>query len=142
MATSLKTEIGREFEAGHCGKDVRSDLRVGFESRDSGDLEISVESRVKPYYGEAITAQARQVLEQLGVKNARLTIRDEGALPFVIAARIEAAVRRAGLAHGRRAKKLLLLLLPLVIASAARGFTCRAASPSITSMPPCMDRTP
>jgi citrate lyase subunit beta / citryl-CoA lyase len=103
MATSLKTEIGREFEAGHCGKDVRSDLRVGFESRDSGDLEISVESRVKPYYGEAITAQARQVLEQLGVKNARLTIRDEGALPFVIAARIEAAVRRAGLAHGRRA---------------------------------------
>ena len=35
--------------------------------------------------------------------HARIAIHDEGALPFVIAARIEAAVRRAGLGQGLRA---------------------------------------
>src|SRR5262249_53136307 len=69
---------------------------------DSGGIEISLESRVGPYYGEAILEQARRVLEDLGIRQAHLAIHDEGALPFVIAARIEAAVQRAGLALGRR----------------------------------------
>ena len=40
----------------------------------------------------------------LGVEHAKLTIVDEGALPFVIAARVEAAVRRAG--AGRRRDRM------------------------------------
>ena len=52
-----------------------------------------MESRVAPYYGDSILAQARQVLEALGVKHARVAIHDEGALPFVISARIEAAAQ-------------------------------------------------
>jgi citrate lyase subunit beta/citryl-CoA lyase len=87
----------RTGEAGHYGKDVRSDLHVAIEPRESGGLEITLESRVAPYYGGSIVAQARQVLEALGVRDARVAIHDEGALPFVIAARIEAAVKRAGL---------------------------------------------
>lgn len=92
----------RSAEAGHWGKEVRSDLHVAFESRDSGGVEISLESRVAPYYDSAIMDQAREVLAELGVKHARVTIHDEGALPFIIAARIEAAVRRAGIALGKR----------------------------------------
>lgn len=92
----------RSAEAGHWGKEVRSDLHVAFESRDSGGVEISLESRVAPYYGSAIMDQTREVLAELGVKHARVTIHDEGALPFIIAARIEAAVRRAGIALGKR----------------------------------------
>ena len=90
-------------EAGHWGKDVRSDLYVALEPRGAGGIEIELESRVAPYYGQAIRARAREVLETLGVTHARLSIHDEGALPFVIAARIEAATRRAGLGEGRRA---------------------------------------
>ncbi len=90
-------------EAGRSGPDVRSDLHVAFESRTSGGLKLELESRVAAYYGDNIREQARAVLNQLGVAHARLVIHDEGALPFVIAARIEAAVRRAGLAEGRRA---------------------------------------
>jgi citrate lyase subunit beta/citryl-CoA lyase len=75
---------------------------VAFESRDTGGVEISLESRVAPYYGNAILEQARQVLDELDIKHARLTIHDEGALPFVIAARIEATVRRAGMALGKK----------------------------------------
>jgi citrate lyase subunit beta/citryl-CoA lyase len=90
-------------EAGHWGKDVRSDLHVSIEPRDSGGLEITLESRVGLYYGSSILSQTRQVLESLGVKHARISIHDEGALPFVISARIEAAVKRAGLGGGQRA---------------------------------------
>ena len=54
-------------------------------------------------YGAAIQAQALAVLETLGVRDAAVRIEDAGALPFVIAARIEAAVRRAGLPVARQA---------------------------------------
>ena len=90
-------------EAGHWGKDIRSDLHVAIEPRDSGGIELGLESRVAPYYGEAILAQTRQVLEALGVKNAKVSIHDEGALPYVIAARLETAARRAGLANNNKA---------------------------------------
>ena len=90
-------------QAGHFGKDVRSDLHVVVEARDGGGLEITMESRIAPYYGSSILGQARQVLETLGVKHARVAIHDEGALPFVISARIEGAAKRAGLGLGRKA---------------------------------------
>jgi citrate lyase subunit beta / citryl-CoA lyase len=90
-------------EAGRAGDDVRSDLHVTFEARASGGIGIDLRSRVDLYYGENIRRQVRDVLQALGVEHAHLTITDEGALPFVIAARVEAAVRRAGLGSGRSA---------------------------------------
>jgi citrate lyase subunit beta/citryl-CoA lyase len=89
-------------EAGHCGVEIRSDLQVRLEARERGGLEIDIESRVEIYYGDSIRRQAEEVLEALGVRHARVEIHDEGALPFVIAARIEAAARRAGLGVGTR----------------------------------------
>jgi citrate lyase subunit beta/citryl-CoA lyase len=77
-------------------------LQVRIEPRDRGGITIELESRVKPYYGESIQRQSEEVLEALGVRHALVHIHDEGALPFVIAARIEAAARRAGLGQGTR----------------------------------------
>ena len=88
-------------EAGHWGTDIRSDLHVAYEARGSGGIEISLESRVAPYYGQTILEQARAVLAALGVEHARIAIHDEGALPFTIGARIEAAARRAGAGAGK-----------------------------------------
>ena len=103
MAGSVEQKAAKAGEAGHFGKDVRSDLHVSVEARDGGGLDITMESRVAPYYGSSILAQARQVLEILGIKHARVALHDEGALPFVISARIEAAAKRAGLGLGRKA---------------------------------------
>ena len=100
--SAVETTSPRSAEAGHWGKDVRSDVHVAFEVRDTGGVEISLESRVAPYYGTVILEQTREVLAELGVKHARAAIHDEGALPFIIAARIEAAARRAGIGLGRR----------------------------------------
>ena len=90
-------------EAGHWGKDIRSDLHVALEPRDGGGLELTLESRVGLYYGESILSQTRQVLGSLGVKHARVSIHDEGALPFVISARLETAAKRAGLGDEKKA---------------------------------------
>ncbi|MGA9506699.1 MAG: aldolase/citrate lyase family protein, partial [Terriglobales bacterium] len=102
MSSATETTLPRSAEAGHWGKDVRSDVHVAFEARDAGGVEISLESRVAAYYGSAILEQTRAVLAELGVQHARVAIHDEGALPFVISARIEAAAKRAGIALGKR----------------------------------------
>ena len=99
MTVATETRTG---EAGHSGAEIRSDLHVRIEPRERGGIAIEFESRVKPYYGDSIRRQAEGVLEALGVRHAQVQIHDEGALPFVIAARIEAAVRRAGLGEGTR----------------------------------------
>jgi len=99
MSVAAETRVG---EAGHSGPDIRSDLHVRIEPVDSGGIQIELESRVKPYYGDAIREQAEEVLKELGVRHARVQIHDEGALPFVISARIEVAARRAGLGGGTR----------------------------------------
>ena len=102
MSSAVETTSPHSAEAGHWGKEVRSDVHVAFEARGGGGIEIVLESRVAPYFGTAILEQTRQVLDELGVKHARVAIHDEGALPFVIAARIESAARRAGAALGKR----------------------------------------
>jgi citrate lyase subunit beta/citryl-CoA lyase len=89
-------------EAGRSGPEVRSDVRVRIEARERGAIEIKLHSRVEPYYGDSIRRQAESVLEELGIRHADLEMEDEGALPFVISARIEAAARRAGLGKGTR----------------------------------------
>jgi len=101
MSDTVATGV-RIGEAGHCGAEVRSDVQVRIEPRDASGISIDIQSRVQPYYGDSIRRQTEEVLEALGIRHAQVEIRDEGALPFVIAARIEAAVRRAGLGQGTR----------------------------------------
>src|SRR5580658_589046 len=103
MPAAAETRVARRGEAGRAGPEVRSDLYVGFEERASGGIEVDLRSRVDLYYGDAIRRQIRDVLQALGVEHAHVAIIDEGALPFVIAARVEAAVRRAGLGQGKSA---------------------------------------
>ena len=103
MSSEASNDRPVRGEAGPVGDSVRSDLFVAFTPQPAG-LKITLRSRVAPYYGDQIRAQAEQVLDQLGVTAGDLEIDDRGALPFVIAARIEAAVRAAGLGTGRRAR--------------------------------------
>jgi citrate lyase subunit beta/citryl-CoA lyase len=81
--------------AGRRGPDVRSDLWVELELRPSGGIELAIKSKVDFMYGEANRKLVSDTLKALGVEHARVTIEDTGALPFVITARIEAAVRRS-----------------------------------------------
>jgi citrate lyase subunit beta / citryl-CoA lyase len=110
-----ETHTKRVGEAGHWGKDVRSDAHVWIEPRERGGIDIVLESRVKAYYGDSIREQTERALNELDVQHAQVLIHDEGALPFVISARIEAAVHRAGLG---RDLKALSEKVPVASASA------------------------
>jgi citrate lyase subunit beta/citryl-CoA lyase len=83
-------------EAGRSGDDVRSDLHVSIELRGSGGLQFELTSKVASFYGTSIKTTAETVLRGMRTQHASVEIDDKGALPFVIAARVEAAARRAG----------------------------------------------
>ncbi len=87
------------YSAGRIGSGVKSDCRVTIEPRDSGGIELVVKSKVQALFGIAIRKQALEVIQHLGVANAMVLVEDAGALPFTISARIETAVRRAGLSN-------------------------------------------
>jgi len=82
--------------AGPIGDRVRSDLGVTYEPT-ADPLEIDVTSKVDYLYGAAIDAAVRRVAEAFGAVTGRLTVVDTGALEWVILARTEACLRRAGL---------------------------------------------
>ena len=84
----------RKASAGNRGEDVRSDCYVEIELQDGGGISIRLESRVERIFGKQIRRQAQEVLQTLQIKHASVLIEDSGALPFVIAARIESAVRK------------------------------------------------
>jgi citrate lyase subunit beta/citryl-CoA lyase len=95
MSDTTKVQ-GPAGTAGPTGDDVRSDLNVSVTLKESGGLDIELRSKVGALYGDAIRERAREVLTTLSVADAVVEIDDKGALPFVIAARVEAAARRAG----------------------------------------------
>jgi citrate lyase subunit beta / citryl-CoA lyase len=77
--------------AGNTGPKVRSDCEVSIELISSGGLRIDLESKVRVLYGKSIIDLTEEVLRYFGIEHAVVSIRDSGALPFVISARIEAA---------------------------------------------------
>ena len=84
-------------EAGKKGPRVRSDCWIGVEPRASGGIDIDLTSKVAGMFGDRIVTLLEEGCRILGVANARVTIVDQGALPFTLAARLETAVRRAGI---------------------------------------------
>lgn len=85
-------EALKSIIVGNSGKGVRSDCQISLELTDSGGLVIDLQSKVQVMYGKSILKQINEVLGFFGIANARLTIEDSGALPFVIAARLESAI--------------------------------------------------
>lgn len=80
--------------AGNNDEKSRSDCFVALELTGSGGIEIELNSKVNTLYGQSIRGLCLELMEYFGIRHARLKMEDRGALPFVIAARIEAAVKQ------------------------------------------------
>jgi citrate lyase subunit beta/citryl-CoA lyase len=87
--------VNKIGQAGRKGEAVRSDCWISVELKDSGGIDVVVRSRVQSMYGASIRRSVEDGLGLLGVKNAVVDIEDTGAVPFVIWARLEAAVKQA-----------------------------------------------
>lgn len=79
---------------GNKGKGVRSDCFVNIELKAKGGLDIIIESKVKVMFGNSIRKLTESVLNFFELKHARVIVEDAGALDFVIAARLEAAIKK------------------------------------------------
>jgi citrate lyase subunit beta/citryl-CoA lyase len=83
-------------EAGRRGADVRSDCWIAVELRESGGLQLELTSKVGALFGGSIREEVLRTLSAFGVEDAVVRMDDQGALPWVIQARLEVALRRAG----------------------------------------------
>lgn len=81
-------------ESGQRGSSVSSDCWVRFEPREEGGIVIDLKSKVEAMYGPTIREDVQKVVAGLAIEHAHLSIEDAGALPFVIAARVETAIKR------------------------------------------------
>lgn len=86
--------MGAIATTGNKGKGVRSDCFVTLELTNEGGIQLQVESKVIVMYGESIRKETLEILNFFGIENARVAIEDSGALSLVIAARLEAAVKK------------------------------------------------
>ena len=81
-------------EAGITGQKVRSDCYVRLELSEKRGILLNLDSKVKSLYGSSIEQLCISLFEFYGIDNVKLTLKDTGALPFTISARLEAAVRQ------------------------------------------------
>ena len=80
--------------SGNSGPKIRSDCQITLCLKSDGGISINLKSKVEALYGESIRTLCSDMLGWFGIENAHLEIDDSGALPFVIMARMEAAVKK------------------------------------------------
>lgn len=84
----------KSVTTGNHGDKIRSDCWVKLELRERGGIDLRLESKVERIFGNKIRKQVKETLTALGVTDAQVELDDSGALPFVISARLEAAVQQ------------------------------------------------
>ncbi len=83
-------------EAGRRGSDVRSDCWVYVEAIETGGIQLQLTSKVEDLFGDSIREGIQETLSAFEVQDVSVEVEDKGALPWVIQARVEAALLRAG----------------------------------------------
>lgn len=84
----------KKSNAGKRGDSVRSDCYFEIELKNSGGIKIDLKSKVDVMYGESIKQMILDMSKYFGLKDAKILLEDNGALPFILAARFELAVKR------------------------------------------------
>ncbi|QQS37694.1 MAG: HpcH/HpaI aldolase/citrate lyase family protein [Ignavibacteriales bacterium] len=84
----------KKSSAGKRGDSVRSDCYFEIELKNSGGIKIDLKSKVESMYGESTRQMILDMSKFFGIKDAKILLEDNGALPFVLAARFELAVKR------------------------------------------------
>ena len=89
----MRTKLDKSI-SGKRGDSVRSDCYFEIELKNSGGIKIDLKSKVDVMYGESIKQMILDMSKYFGLKDAKILLEDNGALPFVLEARFELAVKR------------------------------------------------
>ena len=80
--------------AGNRGLKVRSDCYVEVDLLQSGGHTVEIKSKVSAMFGKEIESLVHSFLDFYQLKDVRIYLEDSGALPWVQAARLEAAYKK------------------------------------------------
>jgi len=84
----------KKSNAGKRGESVRSDCYFEIELKNSGGIKLDIKSKVESMYGESIKQMILDISKFFGLKDAKILLEDNGALPFVLTSRFELAIKR------------------------------------------------
>ncbi len=77
-----------------CGRKSRGDLEVTYEkSKSESGITIELDTTMENLYSNNIRKEIIETLKKLNVTDCIIKVIDDGALPYVISSRVEAAVR-------------------------------------------------
>ncbi|MEX0986932.1 MAG: aldolase/citrate lyase family protein [Bacteroidales bacterium] len=80
--------------AGNAGDGIRSDCRVTITLTDRSGIQTEIQSKVASMYGDSMHKLVNEIIRYYDIHDAEVMIEDSGALPHVIAARLEAAIKQ------------------------------------------------
>lgn len=80
--------------AGNMGEKVRSDCHIQIELRKEGGRQIQIQSKVEVMFGRANRQLINEILDFFEIQHVNIQMFDTGALPYVIAARLEACIKK------------------------------------------------
>jgi len=96
----------RVVKTGIAGTLESSDVMITVSENTSKGIEIELQSIVEKQFGKQIRRVINEKMEELGIKDATISVNDKGALDCTIGARLEAAsYRAAGISHVRWEEK-------------------------------------
>lgn len=79
---------------GNHGPKTRSDCKITLTLQEKGGINLDVNSKVASMFGESIRSLLMEIMAFYDIENADVRLEDSGALAHVIAARMEAAIRK------------------------------------------------
>lgn len=85
----------RMEKAGIAGTMESSDVMVTVKPNPEAGIVIEIDSSVVAQYGDEMRETVREVMNQFGISDALVELKDRGALNSVIRARVQTAVCRA-----------------------------------------------
>ncbi len=98
-------------------KETASDCFVKLKITKKGGIKIDLKSKVESMYGKSIRNTAKKMMNFFGIENADIYIEDAGTFPFVLTARIEAAIKKC---FPKKQEEFLGKLLPQNLYSVKR----------------------
>ncbi|TSA29057.1 MAG: citrate lyase ACP [Ignavibacteriales bacterium] len=86
--------VVKKGSAGKRGNNIRSDCFVEIELTKGKGIRSSLQSKVNSMYGQNINDLIITMCDFFEIKHAEILVEDNGALPFTLAARFEAAYKK------------------------------------------------
>jgi citrate lyase subunit gamma (acyl carrier protein) len=95
LCKSREGEKMKILKPAKAGTYESNDIYIMIQPNDNG-IKIELESIVMKQFGKRIEEVIKETLEKLEVKDAYVVAKDRGALDYTVSARVETAVKRAG----------------------------------------------